>query len=153
MKAKNSGFTLIELMITVAIVSILLSVGLPSFKSIIDDTRLTSTANAMLSAYQLAKSEALKTHKIVTVSSDDNWKTWGVKIDTTKIASFESSKSVSITKYGDVTGVNQSGRQEGGSSCTDSKPPPCGFEFSNSDGSNKRYLVILLTGRMKVIRN
>jgi prepilin-type N-terminal cleavage/methylation domain-containing protein len=96
MMIKNStGFTLIELLITMAIVSILMSVGLPSFQSIITDTRLTSTANAMLSAYQLAKFEAIKQHKDVyvidaTVVDAANptitkWQTWKVKYMTTAI--------------------------------------------------------------------
>ena len=152
---KNSaGFTLIELMITVAIMSILLTVGLPSFQSIIIDSRLTATANAMLSAYQLARFEAIKQHKEVYVTTADNWATWQVTIKNAPaaFATFENSKNIVITKFNTVTGYEASGRQIGGSGCdvTDNTPPLCGFTFANSDGSNTRTLNIMTTGRMKV---
>lgn len=79
----NKGFTLIELMITVAIMSIMLTIGLPSFQSIIASSRLTSSANAMVSALQLARAEALKQHKTVVIRKKDNdWaKGWEVFVD------------------------------------------------------------------------
>jgi type IV fimbrial biogenesis protein FimT len=43
-------------MITVAIMGIMMTVGLPSFQSIILGARLTSASNAMISALQLAGS-------------------------------------------------------------------------------------------------
>lgn len=74
------GFTLIELMIVVVLMSILMSVGLPSFQAIIDNSRLTSVANTMLSAYQIARSEALKTHaknNVYVVNTTDATQTGG----------------------------------------------------------------------------
>lgn len=54
------GFTLLELMIVVSIIGICLGIGLPSLKSIITDTRLSSSVNDMLTAVQLSRSEAAK---------------------------------------------------------------------------------------------
>ncbi len=159
MKVKNStGFTLIELMITVAIMSVLLTVGLPSFQSIIIDSRLTATANAMLSAYQLARSEALKQHKDVYVLTADDWETWQVKVENaaSSFATFSNSKNITIAKYGDVGGYGSNGRPvtaTGGQTLCNSSsstPPTCGFTFKNSDGSSSRTLNIIATGRMKV---
>jgi len=80
---KNKGFTLIELMITVAIISMTMAIGLPSFQSIIASARLTSTTNAMVSALQLARIEALKQHKTVVIRKKNNdWsKGWEVFVD------------------------------------------------------------------------
>jgi len=65
------GFTLIELMITLVIGVILLAVGIPSFKSIIDSTRLTTSANSLVMAMVLARSEAVKTGRDVTISATE----------------------------------------------------------------------------------
>ena len=58
--AKSSGFTLVELMITLAIAGILVAVGIPSFNSTISSNRLTSYANELVTALNLARSEAVK---------------------------------------------------------------------------------------------
>lgn len=147
-----------------AIVSILMSVGLPSFQSIITDTRLTSTANAMLSAYQLARFEAIKQHKDVYISTSDNWVTWKVSYTDTSVTpnviktveAFTKSTGVVITKYGNVGGYDAGARviDANGSSAScdvsNTIPPTCGFTFANSDGTNTRTLNVMTTGRTKV---
>ncbi|MDD2863748.1 MAG: GspH/FimT family pseudopilin [Methylococcales bacterium] len=152
---KYKGFTLIELMITVAIMSILLTVGLPSFQSIITDSRLTATANAMLSAYQLARFEAIKQHKDVYVTTADSWATWQVTVKdaTAPLATFEKSTNIDITKAGLVSGYIANGTpapQNVSCGIGNSTPPTCGFTFKNADGSNTRTLNITSTGRTKV---
>ncbi len=56
----HRGFTIIELMITILIVSILLAVGVPSMQTMIMDNRLTTAANNFLTELNLARSEAVK---------------------------------------------------------------------------------------------
>jgi type IV fimbrial biogenesis protein FimT len=59
-----------------------MAIGLPSFQSIIASTRLTSAANAMVSALQLAKMEAIKQQKTVFVIKKTTWeKGWDVFVD------------------------------------------------------------------------
>jgi type IV fimbrial biogenesis protein FimT len=58
--AAARGFTLIELMIVVIIVSVILAVGLPTFSSASLVTRLKNYANEMLSSVYLARGEAIK---------------------------------------------------------------------------------------------
>ncbi len=69
---KHSGFTLIELMITLAIASILLFVGLPSFDTFIKDGRLTSGVNDLVGALYTARSEAVKRGLRVSVCKSDD---------------------------------------------------------------------------------
>ncbi|MDD5228062.1 MAG: GspH/FimT family pseudopilin [Methylococcales bacterium] len=80
----NKGFTLIELLIVIAIISMTMAIGLPSFQSIISSSRLTSTTNAMVSALQLARFEALKQHKSVVIAHKQSgtWQDgWDVFVD------------------------------------------------------------------------
>lgn len=57
---KNKGFTLIELMVSVAVLAIVLSIAVPSFKNILLNNRLNTTKDELRTAIQLARSEAIK---------------------------------------------------------------------------------------------
>jgi type IV fimbrial biogenesis protein FimT len=59
------GFTLLELIITLAIGAILLSLAMPSFRSIMGDSAITGTANDFVFALQTARSEAIKRSGVV----------------------------------------------------------------------------------------
>lgn len=88
------GFTLIELMVAVAILAILLAVGVPSFQSFIASSRLTTANNDLVGAITLARSEAIRRGSRVTVcksanstacTDDGGWQQgWIVFIDTTR---------------------------------------------------------------------
>ncbi|HIQ14315.1 MAG TPA: prepilin-type N-terminal cleavage/methylation domain-containing protein [Leucothrix sp.] len=66
-KKKSAGFTLIELIVTVSIAAILMSIAVPSFKNMIDSNRLSTGTNELVSALILARSEALKRGQNVSV--------------------------------------------------------------------------------------
>jgi type IV fimbrial biogenesis protein FimT len=55
-----SGFSLVELMITIAILAVLLAIGLPSFQGSLRSNRVTSTTNELMASISLARSEALR---------------------------------------------------------------------------------------------
>lgn len=54
------GFTLIELMITLAVAAILLMIGVPSFKHLILNNHLNTAANAISNSINLARMDAIK---------------------------------------------------------------------------------------------
>jgi type IV fimbrial biogenesis protein FimT len=70
------GFTLIELMITLAVMAILITAALPSFNEFIKNNRLTTQANDFIATMNLARSEAIKRGANINISStsgDGNW--------------------------------------------------------------------------------
>jgi type IV fimbrial biogenesis protein FimT len=67
MPARPGGFTLVELMITLAIAGILLAIGIPSMRGFVLDGRISSAASDLSLALSLARTEAVKRGKSVTV--------------------------------------------------------------------------------------
>lgn len=70
------GFTLIELMIAIAMLAILLAVGVPNFQASIQNNRMSTNANELLSAMMIARSEAIKRGvnvRIMSTSGNQNW--------------------------------------------------------------------------------
>lgn len=66
------GFTLIELMIAIAVLAILLGLAVPSFNDATLSSKLGSHANSMIASANLARSEAIKRNTTITlcVSTD-----------------------------------------------------------------------------------
>jgi prepilin-type N-terminal cleavage/methylation domain-containing protein len=62
------GLTLIELVVTVAIMAILLVLGVPSFNDFMARGRLIGAAESLTQDLQLARSEALRSNAAVTLS-------------------------------------------------------------------------------------
>ncbi len=65
---RNSGFTLIELMIVVALIAIVATVAVPSFNRLVESNRLTAATNDLVGVVTFARSEAIRHGKSVTVS-------------------------------------------------------------------------------------
>lgn len=66
------GTTLIELIVTLSIAAILLTIGVPSFQNIVATNRIASLTNELSGALQLARSEAVTRGKTVTVCKTDD---------------------------------------------------------------------------------
>lgn len=62
----NRGFTLIEMMIVIAIIALIVSVGIPQYNSVVMNGRLSTQANELQGLLQLARSEAA-TNRVQTL--------------------------------------------------------------------------------------
>jgi type IV fimbrial biogenesis protein FimT len=71
-RQRTKGFTLFELIIALAIGSIVLVVGIPSFSGTLDNQRMTSATNELVMSLNLAKSEAIKRVTYVSVCRSNN---------------------------------------------------------------------------------
>lgn len=58
--AGSRGFTLIELMVTLGVSALLLSIGIPGFQGLIRDNRMTTQHNQFIAGLNTARSEAVK---------------------------------------------------------------------------------------------
>lgn len=68
----SSGFTLIELMVTIAVLAIIVTIAAPSISTQLANQRVKSTTATLISALKEAKSESLIRRQQVTMSIDDS---------------------------------------------------------------------------------
>lgn len=54
------GFSAIELLVVLAVATILLGIGVPSFRMLLQNQRLTTTVNELFAAINLTRSEAIQ---------------------------------------------------------------------------------------------
>lgn len=109
---KNGGFTILELMITVSLLAIVLALAVPSFRATLQNNRLTAQANDLATGMQLARSEALKRNRPVSVcaSSDnstceDEWADgWIVFLDDAALGSDTPSVAEILRAWGPLSG-------------------------------------------------
>jgi type IV fimbrial biogenesis protein FimT len=60
MSTKQTGFTLIELMVTLSVLAILLTIGIPNLQMFIQNSRLQSQSTALVGDFNYARSEAVR---------------------------------------------------------------------------------------------
>jgi len=77
---KPRGFTLIELMVALAIVALLFLLGMPSFTSFLRNSEIRSTAESIINGLRAATSEAANRNKKVTFefasATGADWSFW-----------------------------------------------------------------------------
>ena len=101
---RPAGFTLTELVFAVTIAAILVSIGVPSFKTVTNSNRIASEINGLLGDMQLARAEAVKEGRTITVCSSTDgatcagsttWNTgWIVFMDANSNGAVDAGESV-----------------------------------------------------------
>lgn len=69
---KLHGFTLIELLIAIAILAIMVTLAVPSYSSFIKSNRLSSAYNSLVGTISLARMEAVKSSRVVSMCISSN---------------------------------------------------------------------------------
>ena len=82
----NSGFTLIELMVTIAVLAIIVGIAAPSFGTQLANQRVKSTTTTLANALKEAKAESIIRRQNLTFTYDDN----GTNAGSIKIGSISS---------------------------------------------------------------
>lgn len=111
----NKGFTLFELMITLAIAAIITAIALPGFVGSIRNNRLTTTNNEFIATLNLARSEAIKRGVSISIrkvdddsatklSNSANWEDgWDIFTDADNDGKFEAGDTL-IRTYQAIPG-------------------------------------------------
>lgn len=77
-----TGFTLVELMITITVLAVLAAIAAPSFVSMLERQRLNAATENLFVDLQHARSEAIKRNKLIFFNLDaDNPSDWCYGID------------------------------------------------------------------------
>jgi type II secretion system protein H len=121
---RSSGFTLIEMLVAIAIMGILMAIAAPAWNSFLANRNLTSTQDQLLQTIRQAQVQAIQTHQTwqasfqepngviqFAVHSLDNTPTWqnsirSIHIDTgeTTLSASSSGYQVEFNRTGQVNG-------------------------------------------------
>lgn len=96
---RRQGFTLIELMATVAIAAILMSVGTPYFREFILGHRIRAAAEDLMSTLFYARSEAIKRNADITIApAAGGWKNgWTVTAGASVLSRHEALPELTVS--------------------------------------------------------
>ena len=157
---KNSGFSLIELLITIGIVGVLVGFGLPSLQDFIKNDRLSTQINLLVGHMALARSEAVKRHVPVIICSSNNQATcggnwddgWIVFADLDSSGGFTAGEEELLRVQQQLEGDNTLASGAGNIITYDARgftPDNAGtFDLCDSDGGKGRSISLSNTGRV-----
>lgn len=101
---KSLGFTLIEMMITIAVLAILLGIAVPSFQTIILNQRIKTASFDLFSAIDYTRAEAIKRNASITLragaSADGDWASGWRVVDSTNnpLRSWSAVSNLTVTE-------------------------------------------------------
>jgi type IV fimbrial biogenesis protein FimT len=99
------GFTLIELMVTIALAAILMAIAAPSFTTFQRNAELTSRINSLLASINTARSEAMKRGRdaVILPADGSSWTSGMIAfVDMNSNRTFEPATDILVFKNSDV---------------------------------------------------
>ncbi len=139
----SSGFTLIELLVTLSIAAILLTIGVPSFSYVLEDSRMDRGESSLVDAIQFAQSEAIKRNAVVAVApvSGGDWSSGlSVTLGAEQLRLLDGLSGVSLSCVGACTVLSFSGA---GTTTAQT------FQLCSTRGSSGREFTLYATGKVK----
>lgn len=95
---KPKGFTLIELMIVIALIAVIASFAVPQFGRMIESNRVISTTNSIVGLINFSRSEAIRRGERVTVTAQNDTLATTLTSDNSVIRQIEEAEgNISIT--------------------------------------------------------
>jgi type IV fimbrial biogenesis protein FimT len=169
----QQGFTLVELLVTVAVAAAVLTAGVPSFSELVQNNRMTAHVNEFVADVNLARSEAIKRGETMVLCKrnsnatdcDDSseWvEGWLVFADENEDGSVSAGEDI-VRVHGTLMGLSSvhfmlprltyeatGFLRRQGQSC--SSNPDCRLTFCDSRGVDKaKGLQLSSTGRLSVV--
>ena len=164
-KKQQNGFSLIEAMIVITITSVLISTAAPSFSSVIDKSKLTTTSSELYHSLYSARQYSISSGKNVHVCALDpisankceskrdfnaNWSQgWMVFADLNNNNNYDSNDLILKIneKNKDINIVfNQRGRLR---FFPDGGARSAGFYICSKNSPNNRHIKLLYSGRVR----
>ena len=86
-RTRSPGFTLVELIITLAIIAIAAAIALPSFREVNIRMQVTQLTNDLVHDLNMARAEAVKRGRDIVVEANPTWEDgWAVKFGAEEIS-------------------------------------------------------------------
>ncbi len=112
---KHSGFTIIELMIGIALMAVMLTLAVPAFTGFVERNTTVASANSFLNALLIARSEAVKRNQRVAVcgkpiaqascNTTGNWEDgWSIFVDADADSVLDAGEEVILVDSGVTNG-------------------------------------------------
>lgn len=140
---RHSGFTLIELMVVVAILAILATLAAPSFITSIANNRVSSASSEIQTMVQFARSEAIFKRSEVTLTSSGQ--KWSVKMGEQVLREAELPAQVTVTA-GANSGSGVSFDSLGTAKLISGSEPPYALTLTANNASRLQCLAVVRSG-------
>ncbi len=177
-KAGMAGFTLIELMVTITLLSILIGLAVPSFRTWIGNAKVRTVADGLQTGVRLAQSEAVRLNRQVVffltsnnacstaIDSNANGANWALR--TVPMLAGEASEALRCGQLADIAaGVtitgptalcfNSMGRQTAnatpgvtGASCNLGLGPVSTYDIATAQGDRPLRVTVALGGQLRM---
>lgn len=69
----QSGFTIVEIVVTLTVAGIILAMAVPSFRDLMSNSRQTTTTNNLIASISYARSEAVRRAQTVSIVANGTW--------------------------------------------------------------------------------
>ncbi|MDX1757270.1 MAG: GspH/FimT family pseudopilin [Marinobacter sp.] len=102
-KEKSTGFTLIELMIVIALVGVIAAFAVPQLGQVIDNNRVVSTTNSIVGILNFSRMEAIRRGKQVTAAAAGDTMSSTLTSDATVLRQMEPAEGDLTISSGSVT--------------------------------------------------